>query len=433
MTPINNGTVQTDVPVDGAFGYGGAEIILWLAHMADEIGPWGRNMRARDIKLREFYKQEPFLSSAIYSVVTKRAGYKWILNGPERQVNIEHRILHGSQHGYGWNALIVPYLRDMLTQDNGGFIELVRERRGDASSVVVQLNHLDASRCIRTGNWDKPVIYKDLGGELHYMQWYEVFAGAEYPDPDEVMRGYQQCAVSRLLMKAQTMRDLGIFESEKIGGRNPSTVHFIGGVQQQRIENIMKMNQQKADNSGYLHYMPTPIIAALDATARVSHEQVDLKGVPDGFDIEANNRWYGLILALALGVDPQDIMPLPGGNLGSAQQSQVLRESGRSKGNALFMSNMEHMMNFHGVLPRTVSFKYQEQDLAEDAERTQLAWRRAQTYRMYAGTPTTTEILPPAIIRQMMRDAGDLKQDYLDELGEPDLTPNIDRVSDERA
>ena len=414
------------------YGPGGmGSLTLWLAHAADEIPAWGTQPKERDIKLREFYKLEPMLAGAIFGTVSRYSTFEWKLVGPERQCNAVHRMLHNCEHGRGFLQFLVPVVKDYLTQDNMAWIEIVREDDSPISPVV-QLNHLDAGRCWPTGRWEEPCIYQDLTGGLHTLKYYQVARLGEYPSPDERMRGYQECAVSRILMYAQKQRDITTYEREKFGGRNPATVHFVGGITKNRVDDTLKILQNQADNMGQLHYMLPPIITAVDQNAHISHEQVDLKGVPEGYDKAQDWKEYIVVLALGIGIDPQDIAPLPGGNLGSAQQSKVLEGKGQGKGPKLFMTNMMHMMNMHGILPKTVTYEYQDQDPAANEQATMMKWRRFQMYRLMAGTQTQEAILSPELIRQLMRDNGDLKQEYLDSLHEPDLTPLAEVMADDK-
>lgn len=449
----DNRSVVQQLPLWG--GSAPTDIVFFLSAVADALPDWGSNVKYRDAELRRFYKSEPMLAGTVFGTAARYASFKFVLSGPARQVGIIHRILHSSEHGSGWGKLMIKAVKDMLSQDNGGFIEAIRVE-DSWKSPVIQLNHLDAARCQRTGNWEVPVVYTDISGEQHKLKWYQVYDLSEYPDPDERYRGLQQCAVSRTLIGAQTARDIAIYEREKVNGRNPSAIHLIGGIQQQRIDNMTALAQNTAEQSGYLRYMWPFMVAALDPNARVTHEQVDIRSLPDGYDKSESFREYIILLALAFGIDPQDIAPLAGGNLGSAQQSQVLAQKGRGKGPALFMATIEHMMNFHGIMPNTVTFHYEEQDDAENEAKTNLMWRRVQAYAMLSkptkstgNTPGNTPgsataqsgntkvtdgepILPVKIIRQIMRDNGDLKQEYLDALGEADLTPTTDLTSDDK-
>lgn len=417
----------------GGVGGGIANIILQLAYVADDIPAWGTYMQARDARLREFTRSESMLQSALYGTAARYASFKFVLEGPERQVNMVHRMLHQSEHGKGWQALMLPTVKDYLGQDNGSWIETVRSEDSEIAPVI-QLNHLDTGRCTRTGNWETPVMYNDsLTGTNHLMKWYQVQELTEYPSPDERMRGYQECAVTRLLSGAQKMRNIEIYENEKVSGRNPKSIHLVGGVQRQAVQDALAIANLEADNKQSLRYMAPVIINALEPMARVTHEQIDMAALPDGWNKEEAHREYIVLLALAIGVDPQDIAPLPGHGLGSSSQSQTLSAKGRGKGPSLYMTNVTHMMNFHGVMPQTVTFKYQEQDLEEDLERTMLKWRRAQILRLLLGANEKQEaIIDSTIARQMLRDWGDLKEEYLKIMGEQDITPADSRRSDQK-
>lgn len=396
---------------------GGADTVIFaLAQVADELPLFGSFAQERDRLLREFWPSEPMLAGAMYQTATKFSTFGYTLEGPLRQIHYMNNVLHQSEHGKGWMDLWIPAGQDYLGQDNAAFIETVRLTA--EGGPVVQLNHLDSAKCRRTGRWEEPVIYKDLEGKDHTLKYWQVIDLAELPSPKQEHRGLQLCAVGRVLAKAQELRDISIYNREKLGGRNPRAIHLVAGIQQRAIADTLKVLSGESDNTGQTRWMAPPIIASAEPMARVSHEQIDFVSLPDGFNYEESMRWYIDYLALCFGVDPQDLAPLPGGNLGTAQQSQVLAQKARGKGAAVFMRKVEHIFNQHGIMPRTVTFKFGEQDSAENELKTQLKWRRAQMYKLYF------EIgLPKEIIFQIMNEEGDLPDEYIQSLGIKDLTP----------
>ena len=428
-------SVVTQLPLLNGWWGGANNIVLQLAQVADDIPAWGTRMRERDSKLREFVRQESFLQSAIWLTTARYASFKFVLEGPERQVNIMHRILHNSEHGRGWQAMMLRALKDRATQDNGYFIETLRVESNNPTSPIVQLNHLDAGRCMRTGNWETPVLYTDLKGGVHELKYYQVIYGSEYESPDERMRGYQECAVSRVLIKAQKARDTDIYLREKIGGRFNRQVHLVTGIAQQRIIDQLAVQENQEENAGLLRYSPGVIIAGLDPSARLGYQRIDLASLPDNWDLDSAMRWYVIEVADAIGVDPQDIAPLPGGNLGSAQQSQVLSRKGRGKGPALFISEFEHIMNFHGIMPNSIAFRYQEQDLEEEEQRMMLDWRTAQIMNLLTKPQAegAEPVLDVKIARQLLHDRGFLSDKYLEAMGEADVINTVERISDQKA
>ena len=158
--------------------------------------------------------------------------------------------------------------------------------------------------------------------------------------------------------------------------------------------------------------MESLIIGSVDPTAHVDVATIMLAALPDGFDYETFMRWYVNQLALAFGNDYQEYAPLPGGNLGTSQQSQTLHLKSRAKGPRLFMKIIERAMNFTGVLPRNVKFVYGDQDITEDMDRTKLATMRAEerAIRIKSGE------IDVRVARELAVAAGDLDEEYLTEL-----------------
>lgn len=414
IEPNSKGSVVKE-PLHGEYGFG-ADVVLSVASMADEIPAWGLMPAMRDRMLRSFWPTESNLASAIYTTVSRYAGFGWQLDGPSRMVSIYEKLLHSAEFGEGWQQFISKLLLDLFTQDNGAFIEIVRER-DSPTSPVVSINHLDANQCIRTGVRHEPVIFYDRYGVPHLMKWYQCVPLAEFPSPIEVMRGMQYCAVTRMLRAAQIMRDVAIYKHEKISGRFVKALWLVGGIQTKTIEDAMTKHGVAADNSGLARYIQPVVIGSLDPTAKVSAEKIELASLPDGFDEDKFMRWYINQIALAFGSDYQEYAPLPGGGLGSGAQAETLHLKSRGKGPRLFMSMLEHIFNWQGILPTNVAFTYGDQDVAEDMERTRLRLLRAEE----RATRIKSGELTPEVARQIAVDVGDLDEGYLDMLAETDL------------
>lgn len=420
IEPQLEGVVQQP-PVGGGLALG--DFVLSFATAADEFPAWGTAPAARDRRLREFWPTEPVLAGALVSTVAKYAGFNWKLTGPQRQIRHYEVMFESSDRGRGWVGFISKVLFDLFTQDNGAFIEIVRTEDNETAPVI-NLNHLDSGRCIRTGRDLEPVWYRDLYGVLHTLKWYQVITIEEMPSPIEDARGMQYCAVTRLLRAAQIMRDIGIYKREKVSGRFNRAVHLVSGVQTRTVDDAIKQQRANADSMGLIRYIQPLIVGAVDPTARVSVATIDLASLPDGFDEDKTMRWYINQLALAFAGDYQDYSPLPGGGLGSSRQSQTLHLKGQNKGARLFMKLLESKFNYHGVLPRNIRFQFGEQDSNQDADAARLSQMRAEerSIRIASGEIT------PQMARQIAVDVGDLDPVYLTAIGEEDITPVGDGV-----
>lgn len=419
-------SVQSTPTVDQNYEPAGGVLTMQLASVADEIVPWGKAPWRRDKQLREFWPTENILASTIYATAIRNAAFSWKLDGPPRTVAAVQNMLHSANLGKGWLYFMVRTTIDLLTQDNAAFIELVRADDAETSPVI-GISHLDAERCRRTGDPLVPVIYRDRLGVLHKLKWYQVISLEEMPSPVETMNGMQFCFVTRVLRAAQIMRDIKLYKREKVGARGPTALHLVGGVTQSRIEDSTKKADEKGDNQGLMKYLTPYIIASLDPTVSVTHVEIPLKSLPDGFDEDVAMRWYINDLALGSGNDYQDLAPLPGGGLGSSNQSEILHRKSRGKGPGFFMKLVEQAFTFHGVIPQSVKFTYDEQDVAADKEKADLALTQAQTFQIYASALQ----MPHQVVWQMMSDAGVISQQQLDMLGQHDATPDVTTDDDD--
>lgn len=411
--------------------------VFSLATVADSFFAWGmdrpEHIKARDRQLRQFWPTEPILASAIGSMVTRNVTFSWTLTGPRSTVDEVQQRLHMSDLGRGWRSLIGKLSIDLFTQDNGAFGEIIRT--ADAPDApVISLGHLDAGRCTRTGDIEIPVLYEDIKGRIHEMKWYQVFTWEELPSPIETMHNVQLCAVSRVLRAAQLLRDIGIYQREKIAGNAPTSIYLTNGVNQAEISDALAQHQANQANAGMVRYIVPLILAGVDPSVPPSVEEIALKSLPDGFDVEQVMRWYINQLALGFGADYQDFAPLPGGNLGTSTQSVILHEKSKGKGPGGFMQMVEYTMNFQGVIPQNVSFQYMEQDTM--AEKSQADLFNAESDALKKNVEAG--ILTPRAATQILLDKGFITEEVFDlVVGEMaglvtgDVTPDVVAEDDE--
>lgn len=263
--------------------------------------------------------------------------------------------------------------------------------------------------CVRTGNPQYPVIYTDANGGLHKLPWWRIITLEESPHPQEEQRNRQICFVSRVLEGARVIADIATYKEEKVSGRFAKAIHLVGGVAKHEIDNAQRAADIDADNAGLTRYIQPILLAALDPTARVSHEKIELASLPDHFDEDTTMKWYITLLALASGGDFQDLAPLPGGNLGTASQSDTLHRKSRVKGIQLWMKLIEHKLHHYNIIPSSVTFSYAQEDSAAEAEKEELSHRRAQKRKLMIDSGEINE----SVARRMAVDEGDLKPEYL--------------------
>lgn len=363
---------------------------LWtadLANVGDRIIPWGENYDLRDKELREFWPTESYLAGAIYSVCISNAAYEWEIQvkgkgrDGTRLETVLTDMLNGalvSNGSFGWIPFVTTYSEDFYTQDNGGFIELIRDPSMDAASrfrgqnaPVIGIAQLDASKCKRTGNPQIPVVYRDREGQDHKLQWYEVIAQSEFPSSLQEMNGVGFSAITRVLRIAQIVKSIEIYKDEKIGGRVYRAIHFVSGIAKTEIDDALLKESQQADNKGFIRFITPAIITSLDPERPVTTATIELAGLPDSFDLDQEMKWYISGIALGLGRDYQDLAPLPTGNIGSSQQSEILHRKSRGKGPRHFMQSIQNWFRDYGVIPYPAELAFKLKDTTEEMEETE--------------------------------------------------------------
>lgn len=398
--------------------------LMWLGGVADGIFQWGTAPKARDRQLREFFPKESYLLGALGTVAARNAGFSWTLEGPDRTVKRSQDMLLNANYGKGWDSFIEETTMDLNTQDCGAFVELIRMGGESATetSPVIGIGHLDSARCFQTGNPQEPVYYRDIQNKWHALKWYQVCPLYEMPSGIEnaiggVLYQLQYSAVTRALQNAQVIRNVTIYEDEKTGGNFLKGLWLVTGFAQAAINDAIAKQSLAVDNQGLIRYKQPAVVSSPIPGAKVDAKLLELASLPDHFDKDVTMKWHIASLAMAFLTDYQEFAPLPGGGLGSSNQSQILHAKARGKGPMLFQKLITHMMNFRGALPQNINFKYTEQDIAAEAERETLRHDRAETHQVYVNIGA----LDKEAVRQKMLDDGDITEEMFADLTKRDM------------
>lgn len=384
-----------------------APIFLRFAEVGARITPWWSLQR--DKELREFWRTEPVLASAIYTVASRQAAFSWALDGPSRACNRVQDILLNADLGAGWVSFIEKGSQELATQDNGWFLEVIRPKNGGPETAPIGIAHLDSGACIRTGDPEEPVLYIDRKGGRHLLKWYQVVILEELPSPIQTMNGVGFCAVSRVLKAAMILKDIATFKEEKVSSRPQRGIWFVQGMRQSVIEDALKKAMESQESEGLTRFVKPIVAASLDPAIPINVHQLDFASLPDGFDEETTLRWYIAQLAMGFGTDYQEFAPMPGQKLGAGAQAEVMAQKARGKGPALFMKRLEHALNLW-VCPQSVTFQFVETDPVEEKAKADVALVRAMERRNRIESMEIT----PAEARQLALDAGDLPPEMVE-------------------
>lgn len=387
-------------------------LALWLARGAALAPPWWSP--ARDAFLRNFWRATDHLAGAVYSFVAKMTTIpvrveardasvaKWVKEAEAMSEVVN--IAPGG--GLGWVSEFGKFVLDLITQDNGAFMEIIGE--GDPSGPIrgrpLSIAHLDSARCTRTGNYEYPVIYSATDGSIYKLHRTRVMFASQLPAPEAEMFGVGLCAVSRCMNIAQTMMDVLTYKQEKIGSRPPRKLLITrGGLDPQDLREAIELAQMENDNSAYQFYSHIAIGGSptlMDADVR----SIDLVGMPDGFDEQTSINLGMAAIAMAFGVDARELWPASESGATRADALiQHLKQRGKAPGQIISM--MEQLMNFY-FLPPYLQFKFDFQDDAEDMQRAQIRQIRANARVQ----DMSTGAVPANVMRRIMYIDGDVDQ-----------------------
>lgn len=387
--------------------------MFYMAGSGDGLQPWGLAPTYRDRQLRAFLPTETFTMGAIGTCVATNQGLDWIVEGPPRMAQQSSDVLHNAQWGEGLQAWTGKMSVDYYTQDKGAFTEFVRDFDNPLAPIV-GMNHLDAARCWHTGNREVPVLYQDRLGKWHGLKWYQVATLREMPAPHELYYGLQYCALTRILQVCQLLRNIFTLHLEQTSGRYTRKVIIISGVNKNEIETAMLEAQRVADQAGNTKWMIPVLVTTLDPEHPVTKEEIALAELPADWAAHLDDymKWFMVAMSMGLLRDYQDFAPLPGGGLGTSNQSQVLHDKSRGKGSQLWQKGSANMINMRGVMPKNCVFKYDESDLQEEEARAQIL----DTTATALNALITSGTFDPDAARELMLKAKLIDQSFFDDL-----------------
>jgi len=306
----------------------------------------------------------------------------------------------------GWISYIAKQVRDYTCTNMGSVTEIVRATLAYGSRIV-GINHLPATRCRRTGDPERPIIYITKDGREHVLRSWQVMYFSDLPDPDEITYGGGLCAAERAYPQIIKMAALENYVYEKISGNRPLAIYIVNGLRTEQIQDAIKNAEEQQNEQGYTSYMGAVIMATIKPDAAPAIATIPLAELPDGFDAVGERARADLIYSNSLGLDPQDLVPLSNTPLGTATQSQVLHEKSKGRGLIMFRQAFVHGIN-QLVFDDRTKFLFTERDYSDQMKQIQIAKLRADVAELRIQLGITS----PDQERQMMVDADDLPNDF---------------------
>lgn len=378
----------------------------------------------RDVILRSTILHEPQWANAVAIAAAKAASKSFDIEGdvPRRVADAHEMMVQLGGDGY------VPSQKrgvlDYACTNNGEFWEVVRSSSA-AGSRIVGLVHLDSLRCRRTGDPDVPVIYFDLHGAIHELKYYQVFSLVDMPDPSYPRENIGHCAAERAYTTIYEMAGLRTTINEKITGSGAHQLAVLQGMNDRQIKDILTTARNEAQAKGLVYYLGT-ILAAIASDAPVDIKTLQLRGLPENFDVKVERDNANLIYANAIGLVLTDLQPLSGQGLGTGAQTIVIEEKAAGRSLASRDKELTHCIN-EWIMPNQTTFSFSEKDTRDEQAKANVSSTRA-TER--AARVASQEITPQQAL-QLAVDAGDAPKEFLPVDATPNMTIDDEARSDE--
>lgn len=270
-------------------------------------------------------------------------------------------------YGGGLRGLLTRLATNFLCFDHGALVEIIGKGnpksaiKGRVESIAI----LDNLRCRFTGIPEYPVDYWSRKGDIYRLHWTRVGNIVDMPSSVEEWHGAGDCALARAISIMQQQIVMDRYNIQRLDDLPPAGIlllHNVKGWQDSKALYEAARVREGSDIWASIHE-----IESLDPAANASVEFVPFASTPEHFDYEKYLRVLVNATALALGVDPQDIWPLSGGQLGTGTQSQILHVKGAGKTLADLRTAITRFINFY-ILPDSLEFQFKFKDAEQDKQ-----------------------------------------------------------------
>jgi len=297
--------------------WGRMPLLLYMARAGEVISPWWS--KSRDYELDRYWKGSDHISGAFYTLASKLSSVPFQVMPRDPAVaghrkladEYQENLMVAAEFGQGWEQVVVPFLIDLWSQDNGGFLEIIGggPKDGELRGLPVGLAHLDSYRCHRTGSVEYPVQYEDTDGKLYKLHRSRVLFRSQMPSPRAEMYRVGFCWLSRCINTAQNLIDIATYKQEKLGSRpQRGLIVTRGGLDPEDLASAFMQADTMMDSLNLSRY--SKFVGIGDRTLpEAGLDIIDLASLPDGFDEHTAVTLGMYAIALAGAVPPRWLWP----------------------------------------------------------------------------------------------------------------------------
>lgn len=359
----------------------GAQLLDWT--MLSDRGPllpaYGTQQRAEALLNHYRADYNWAVKGAFAGICKLLASTPWEIKSDTESaegfdVDYFQQLLRQADFGTGWSGFIQKVVLDWLRYDRGAFIELIYAGNPMRAPTgpVLGIAHLDSFRCMPTGDPLYPVLYVDRKNKLHRLHNTRVIQLLDSPDGDERIPGNGQCALSRAIAIATREMWQSRYVQASLDDQPPPGIVMASGITKQHRDAAFRAFRDDQSTDLPPEWGRQVWFFGADRDAGIGIEMLSFQQPPDKFDLETYTARVNIpALALAIGIDIQDLWQLTGGNIGSGAQSEVLHQKARGKTIGFLRTELERVLN--DVLPEAMEFTFKYRDTQADQEQAAIA------------------------------------------------------------
>ena len=361
---IRRETVQ-DVPDYPKEGAAITSDLFYFVGRDALLPAWGSQTRER--ALRELYRHPLnwLFQSAVGGLIKKVKSSPWQITG-NRRVTYFQDVLRQANWGEGWDVFIAKVLLDYFRQDKGAFIELIGAGASDKPlrTAVTGIAYLDSLACFPTGDPEFPVLYTSRKGTRHAIHHTRLIRLVDQADGDQQRFGYGLCALSRATAIAYQSIYANAYTIQKLDDKPPPGIVVASNLNTANRQQALDAYNSEQSGDDLPVWGRTMWLYSVDPSSPAKLDYTTFSQAPEGWDFEKYTNVQVNAMALALGVDVQELWQLTGGNLGSGQQSQILHAKSQGKTFGDLLKTLER--RFNDLLPPSLELKFENHDVFEE-------------------------------------------------------------------
>lgn len=374
------GKPQTAMMVFGGYTERGALLPAWGTHM-------------REQSLRKLYRHphNTLVQGAFAGLASKIVSTPFEISAPGLDAEDSQDLLRFADFGKGFEHFFSVTTLNYLRHDLGAWWELIGYGH-PASRMVgnpVGIANLDPLRIYPTSDPVYPIYYAAPNGGWHKMHYTRIVQLVDMPDGDDLNPLIGFCALSRASAIAERQILMNRYVVSSLDDKPTPSVMLITNAGERESELAFERYREQRDTLDD-EWGRVVRMYSVDPQRKLEVEFVNNSKPPESFDFKTYVELDVSELALALGVDKQELWELTGGGIGTGTQSAILAAKSRGKLFGKLLKAFERALNFH-ALPDVAEFAWKYRDPQEDQERANQALQYATLAQSLDGVLTPDE------------------------------------------